>query len=74
MRKYELKMITIKEHPFTIRTTHYFTAENNCLILQDIWYQVKIYDFILLNIIYHLILHVLELRTESLQRFLHAEA
>jgi hypothetical protein len=55
-------MITIKEHQFLNRDNRILiTAEKNRGIFQYIWYQLNIYAYILINVIYPFILNVLEL-------------
>jgi hypothetical protein len=67
-------MITIKEHQFHDRDkTVLYSRKELCDI--TIMYGVKInYILIPLNVIFHFILHVLDLRSESLNKFYQTES
>jgi hypothetical protein len=65
---YQLKNIS-----FTIGTTLYDTAEKNPVILYILWCQVKLYTFFPINVIFHVILYVLDLRCESLNKIYQTE-
>jgi hypothetical protein len=58
----------MKNIGFTIGKKQSNTSDNNCVILTDVRYQVEIYNFILINDIFNLKLHIFEFRTELLLR------
>jgi hypothetical protein len=66
--KYELRKLILEEHQFHNKDITLFTSDNNCVILQNIRTKLRIYSFILINAIFHLKLHVFEVRTELLLR------
>jgi hypothetical protein len=59
---------------FTIRKTYYYTPEYKRVQLPNVLPQVKIYDFVLQNEIFHLNLQVLVVHTVSLCRLHQAES
>jgi hypothetical protein len=67
--KYYLRINTFKEHDIHEReNTILYSRKESCDINEMYGIMLKYMFFILISIIFHSILHVLELRTESLFR------